>query len=74
MIYRSVPQEKAYEYAQRNDGKHGPSVMMFSMSKEMVQVGNQLYVSFESGAKKYRKSGKRQTYHLYDGNIKSLVK
>ncbi|PRZ16640.1 hypothetical protein CLV36_102353 [Laceyella sediminis] len=50
------------------------SVTMHSMSEEIVQVGSQLYVSFESGAKKYRRGGKRQTYHLYYGNIKSLVK
>ncbi|MBN2907969.1 hypothetical protein JQC72_00340 [Polycladomyces sp. WAk] len=50
------------------------SLKMYSMAEEIVQVGNQLYVNYESGAKKYRRGGIKKTYHLYYADIRKIVK
>jgi hypothetical protein len=44
-----------------------------SMSEELVRIGENIYVTFESGAKKYHSGGKQQTYHLHYADIQSLL-
>lgn len=46
----------------------------YSMSQELVRIGNQLYINFESGTKKYRPGGKQPIYHLYSIKIPALLK
>ncbi|MCH5585558.1 hypothetical protein MK805_11420 [Shimazuella sp. AN120528] len=43
------------------------------MSEDMVKIGNKIYISFESGAKKYHHNGKKQTYNLYYAEIANLL-